>query len=417
MSSAFLYVRVSTDEQALRGYSLPFQEKKLQEYCSLYKIQVIDIIKEDHSAKTFNRPAWNKLMHRLKERYTSCPDLLLFTRWDRFSRNASEAFATIALLKKAGIVTQAIEQPLDLSIPENKILLAVYITTSEVENERRSLNVKQGIHEAREQGKWTSHPPLGYTYTYSSQGEKCLSIKAHEASFIETAFVLIAANPNRSIQSIYEQLLVQGMQCSRSNFWRILLNPAYCGKVHVPAFDDAPSHYVNGKHTGIVSELLFQQVQQTLRNRRGQSFISESPNPKLILRGFVYCPYCRKRLTGSRSKGRHAYYSYYHCQYCKHFRASADKVNQRFQNEIETLTVGEGYINIFHRILGHFLQQEKEDINRTQLLLSNSIHKLIDRIVKANRLQLMNEITVEDFQLIKVDCERHIKQLAVDFQE
>ncbi|WP_142683545.1 recombinase family protein [Chitinophaga polysaccharea] len=417
MSSAFLYVRVSTDEQALRGYSLSFQEKKLQEYCSLYKIQVVDIIREDHSAKTFNRPGWNKLMRSLKERQISFPNFLLFTKWDRFSRNASEAFATIALLKKLGIVTQAIDQPLDLSIPENKILLAVYIATSEVENERRSLNVKQGIHEAREQGRWTSHPPLGYTYIYTSQGEKCLGIKENEATFIETAFILIAANPKRNVQSIYEQLLAQGMQCSRSNFWRILQNPAYCGKVNVPAFEDEPSHFVNGKHTGIVSELLFKQVQQTLKDKRKQTVITESLNPQLILRGFVYCPQCHKRLTGSRSKGRHTYYSYYHCQHCKHFRASADKVNQLFQNEIETLTVGEGYINIFHRILSHFLQQEKEDINRTQLLLSNSIHKLIDRIVKTNRLQLMNEITVEDFQLIKVDCERYIKQLAINFQE
>ncbi len=314
-------------------------------------------------------------------------------------------------------MTQAIDQPLDLSIPENKILLAVYIATSEVENERRSLNVKQGIHEAREQGRWTSHPPLGYTYTYTCLGEKCLSIKEYEASFIETAFILIAANPKRSIQSIYEQLLAEGMQCSRSNFWRILQNPAYCGKVYVPAFDDKPSHFVNGKHTGIVSELLFKQVQQTLRSKRGQSGISESTNQKLILRGFVSCPQCGKRLTGSRSKGRYAHYSYYHCYRCKSFRIRADKVNQQFQNQIGTIVAGEGYTNIFHRILNSFLQQQQQDVARTKVVLSNSIHKLIDRIVKANMLQSTNEITVEDFLLIKADCESHIKRLAMDFQE
>ena len=33
---------------------------------------------------------------------------------------------------------QAIEQPLDLTIPENKIMLAFYIAAPEVENDRRS---------------------------------------------------------------------------------------------------------------------------------------------------------------------------------------------------------------------------------------------------------------------------------------
>ena len=37
-------------------------------------------------------------------------------------------------LNKLGVEPQAIEQPLDLNIPENKIMLAFYLAAPEVEN-------------------------------------------------------------------------------------------------------------------------------------------------------------------------------------------------------------------------------------------------------------------------------------------
>ena len=39
----------------------------------------------------------------------------------------------IGLLAKLGVEPQAIEQPLDLSVPENKMMLAIYLATPEIE--------------------------------------------------------------------------------------------------------------------------------------------------------------------------------------------------------------------------------------------------------------------------------------------
>jgi len=52
---------------------------------------------------------------------------VLFLKWDRFSRNAGDAYFMINVLRKLGVEPQAIEQPLDLSIPENKMMLAFYL--------------------------------------------------------------------------------------------------------------------------------------------------------------------------------------------------------------------------------------------------------------------------------------------------
>ena len=59
MKTADLYIRVSTDEQADKGYSQRDQDERLRKYCEINSINVRRIIYEDHSAKTFNRPQWS----------------------------------------------------------------------------------------------------------------------------------------------------------------------------------------------------------------------------------------------------------------------------------------------------------------------------------------------------------------------
>lgn len=67
MKIADLYIRVSTDEQADKGYSQRGQEELLRKYCDLNKISVRKVIYEDHSAKTFNRPEWKAYLLDLKK--------------------------------------------------------------------------------------------------------------------------------------------------------------------------------------------------------------------------------------------------------------------------------------------------------------------------------------------------------------
>jgi site-specific DNA recombinase len=67
MKTAYLYVRVSTDEQKRKGYSLPEQEDRLLKYCEFNDIKVKGIYREDYSAKNFNRPEWKKLIDKIKK--------------------------------------------------------------------------------------------------------------------------------------------------------------------------------------------------------------------------------------------------------------------------------------------------------------------------------------------------------------
>lgn len=141
--TAFLYTRVSTEEQSLKGNSLKVQEEVLKQYCLLKEIKIEKIFVENCSAKSFRRPEWQKLMSAISNSKI-VPDLLLFTRWDRFSRNTADAYYAINTLQSIGVTACAVEQPLDLTVPENKMMLAFYLAIPEVENDRRGLNIRNG---------------------------------------------------------------------------------------------------------------------------------------------------------------------------------------------------------------------------------------------------------------------------------
>jgi DNA invertase Pin-like site-specific DNA recombinase len=63
MKSAYIYVRVSTDEQRRQGYSLVEKEERLLKHCEINNIAAKVIFREDYSAKDFNRPEWKKLLN------------------------------------------------------------------------------------------------------------------------------------------------------------------------------------------------------------------------------------------------------------------------------------------------------------------------------------------------------------------
>lgn len=253
MQTATLYIRVSTDEQAQKGYSQQSQKERLEKFCFANKIQILQVVYEDHSAKTFNRPEWSKLFLSLSRNRANRPDFILFSRWDRFSRNAADAYSMIERLKKMNIETKAIDQPLNLAIPENKIMLAIYLATSEVENDRRSLNVKQGMRKAKQEGRYTCHAPIGYINITLIDGTKRIIPKEPEATFIKNIFIELAKGYH-STRFIYNETIENGFKCSLNNFWLMIRNPIYCGKIVVPAYEQENRHLVNDLHEKLISE-------------------------------------------------------------------------------------------------------------------------------------------------------------------
>jgi hypothetical protein len=80
-------------------------------------------------------------------------DLLLFTKLDCFSRNAADSYVSINTMNALGVLPEAIEQPIDMGIPENIIMVAFYLAAPKVENDGRAFNMIVGVRRAKKEGR------------------------------------------------------------------------------------------------------------------------------------------------------------------------------------------------------------------------------------------------------------------------
>ena len=408
MKTADLYIRVSTDEQADKGYSQRNQEETMRKYCEINSLIIRKVIFEDHSAKTFIRPRWTELLLLLRKS-TGKSNFLLFTKWDRFSRNAGDAYQMINTLRKFGVEPQAVEQPLDLSVPENKMMLAFYLAAPEVENDRRALNVFFGMRRARKEGRWMGAAPVGFSNKTDEHGRKYISPIEPQASIMRWAFHELA-NGHFAADQIRKEVNRRGIKCSRSNFWRAIRNPVYCGKIEISQFKDEENITVHGQHEGIISESLFYEVQSILTGRKR----NQRPATQLIvdenmpLRGFLVCPECGRVLTGSASKGRNNHYYYYHCVSSCGCRFKTENANNLFVRELRKYVPKPGMGSLYIITLKETFSSKTNGHQGERRQILSQIDDLNIRLKNARELIADGKIDGEDYRDLKKDCTEKI---------
>lgn len=424
MEKAIIYIRVSTDEQAEKGFSMRDQKDKLLKYAELNNIQVVKIFEEDYSAKTFERPEYRKLYKYVKDNKKNV-DLLLFIKWDRFSRNAGESYYQINLFQKLGVKPFAIEQPLDLSIPEQLLMLAVYLSVPEVENKRRSLNVIAGMRRSAKEGRYVGSTPRGYTSVKDAKGKPKLIANELSAG-IQKAFKLISTG-KYSQREVREKLASENIIISRTQFSRILKNPIYMGYVRVNAYIEEEEELVLGIHDPIISEDLFYKVQAVTSNRTRQKLSYKTSSiEKFPLRGLIECDKCGKNLTASTSRGNGGLYHYYHCTNgCKNI-IPTKSVHDELDKILSNLSVKEEIKNLYKVMLGEELKAGAKDETAKLLKLNKQIDNVRLKIQKVQDLFIDGELDKADYNQIMVRLKSEsselnsqitIKQNDVDYAE
>ncbi|WP_312285364.1 recombinase family protein [Chryseobacterium gleum] len=401
MKSAYLYVRVSTDEQKRKGYSLPEQEERLLKYCKYNNIEVKGIYREDFSAKDFNRPEWKKLFLQIKIKSSKEDKNILFIKWDRFSRNVEYAYEMIGMLRKYKTTAMAIDQPLDFSVPESTVMLAVYLSVPEAENNRRALNTANGIRRAKQMGRYPNKAPLGYTNLTLMDGKKIIAKKEPEATIITWVFHQLTKNFTR-IEEIRKMAINKGLLCSRSYFFRLIRNSVYCGLIKVKCSPEE-EQVIKGTHEPLVPEDLFYKVQKIINTKRKITAKSDNLEAMFFLRGFLTCPICGKKLTGSFSQGKTKRYAYYHCYARCKTRVNADLLNNCYQNKLQQLVLSNKVIELFNFVL--------EDRNiKTQKERYLYERKLVERKLKEEELVLSQARKLFVVEILKFDDYEQLKK-------
>jgi site-specific DNA recombinase len=412
MKSAYLYSRVSTDEQKRKGNSLVEQEDRLIKHCEINGIQIKGIYREDYSAKDFNRPEWKKLIKKIRKNSHRPNENILFIKWDRFSRSIEYAYQMIRILRDLNVQPMAIDQPIDLEIPESIVMLAVYLSIPEAENSRRGLTTSDGMRRARKMGRWPGRAPIGYANRTTTDGKKYIIPKQPEGDYIKWSFEQLATG-SFTISQIRKMACVNGFQCGKSNFWKLVHNPIYCGVIRIPANQNEEEQFVRGIHEPLISESLFQHVQLIIskdRNKRGNKDVLKSLFP---LRGFLLCPCCGRKITGSVSQGKSLKYPYYHCtgNRCKG-RFRAEMLNRCYEEKLKKIHLRPEAYELFGLVLEdeNIFTCRREYANERKKILNN-ISKQELYISKVRRYFLDEKIDFEDFSKLKKEHNEKLSQL------
>lgn len=370
---AVIYTRVSTDEQADKGFSLRHQKEALEKYCEVKGITIVEHFQDDYSAKTFDRPSWKRL-HEYVRANRRTIDMVLFTRWDRFSRNISEAYRVIRLFHNMGVVMNSMEQQLDLAQPDSKIMLSIYLSSGEVENDKNSIRTREGMRKAMMEGCFATKPPFGYIRHRNEMGRATALPDPEKAEVIRYAFAEFA----RGIYAIEELRIILRRRFNvtfrKNSFAYMLKNPVYNGKIVVKAWKEFPEMIVDGLHEPLVDDLTFTRVQDILEGRRRITKYPARIDENLPLRGFLECPRCGRNITGSASTSRNkTRHYYYHCTSACGYRYRAADTNSDFRNLLLNMQPAANVLDLYVASLEEYFKDREGDKEKHLIRLDKEL--------------------------------------------
>ena len=421
MTNVILYLRVSTDEQA-KGFSLDYQEESLKRFCQLRGYNIVATYREDHSAKNFKRPEWNKLQSFVKSNKRTV-DKILFAKWDRFSRNVHEAFNIISQFENMGIEVNAAEQWLEPENPDKIILLSFYLSIGEAERRKIASRTKDGTYEAKTQGYYASRAPYGYdshrdgnkTQRGVNKGKRSILVTNNNSHFVTRAFKEVAMDIE-SIETTRKRLNNDGMNLEKSSFTEMLKNLVYAGKIVVPEYKKEPARIVNAVHEPLIDMATFKKVQEIFSGKRWHGTKPSHKNIEFPLRDFLTCKICGGQITGSLSQGRNKKYAYYHCRNKCKTRVSAVETHLKVSNLLIDLQINIKVKELFSEVLkdseslinGNKHQQVKNLVERQKnlkLRLENAENMLLDHEVTPDAFNNMTSRINKELMTINDEIE------------
>jgi len=302
--NCILYARVSTEKQAEKELSIPFQIKVMREYAKRNGFKVIgEFIEQGKSAKTINRPELKRLLDYCKEHKDV--NVVLIHKIDRLARNLID-YATIkAILKQKGIRLISVTEPFDDN-PIGRLLENIIASVSEWYSANLGEEIKKACFAKIMKGEWPQRPPLGYK-SIKGKNKRTIHVPDREtAPIVKEAFELFATG-NYSLKTLSEVMYEKGLKTkygrpfSPESMKRLLKRKFYIGKLiwHGREY--------KGRHKPIIEKELFYQVQEVLKRRSKDS--GEKGKHKFLLRGIAYCKSCGQKLTAEI----HPRGTYYRC--------------------------------------------------------------------------------------------------------
>lgn len=264
-----IYIRVSTEEQALNGFSIRAQEEKLMYYATNIKDWHVYKIYSDEgiSGKDIkNRPSLQAMLNDIKDGKVN--NVLVF-KIDRLTRSTKDLIELVELFNNYDCDFNSLNECIDTSSATGRMFIKIIGIFAEFERENIVERVKLGFERKVREGYsiCSSTAPFGYD---RPKGSNVLIINKKEAKVVIEIFDKFLKN--KSITHIVKMLNEKKIKTKKNKSWTyktiklILTNTTYVGKVR---YGINKKYYFeqDGNHTPIIHLDRFHEVQKKLSNK------------------------------------------------------------------------------------------------------------------------------------------------------
>jgi site-specific DNA recombinase len=399
MKKAIIYSRVSTTEQKNNGTSLSEQDRILREYCHKNNIEILKSFREHFSAKTFNRPVFNEL-NKYAEEHQDEIDYLLVFKWDRYSRNTSEAYEIQKKFKELSIEINSINEWVDEKELTSPLMKAIYFSISEIENRNRSQRATAGIRARLKEGRWCANAPTGYINCKDSNGKPLLKINKEIADDLKQLFEDFSTG-NYSQVELIKKYRSAKLILNKAKLSKMLRNRFYVGEITLHATETEPEQIVKGLHEPLITKEVYSNIQRVLKGRRPVSNNVSCYEDYLPLRGILVNDESGKKLTGTtKTKKSGLIFSYYHSNskdVCK-VNVPAEEIHSQIDNMLGELKPSP---EIKELMLEMIRSKSKSAVEKNREKTKSIEKEIIELEVKKEKLMdkyLDDQISQDDFE-------------------
>lgn len=386
MENAILYVRVSSKEQELEGFSVPAQKKLLKEYCVQKGYRILKEFVDIETAKKSGRTQFNEMINFAKA--NKLIRHIIVEKTDRLLRNISDYALIDGLMEREDFTINLVKENSLLSRDSRsheKLVFGFKVIMAKNVIDNLSEETKKGMLEKAEQGIYPSFAPYGYMNVEES-GKRILKPDPNSASYVKKMFELYATG-SYSLLSLKNKMLADGMVYRNGkNFYKHTVEVILKNEFYTGVFYWKGKKYENAQHKPLISRELFREVQTILTKPNKY----KSRKNLFAFTNLISCGVCGFSITAQIQKGK---YIYYHCSgykgNCRQpyvreeiIEQQIDDVLENFHitDEIQDMVLEELHESMQERFESHiaFAQQIEKQITILQNRIDNAYQDKLD---------------------------------------
>lgn len=317
MDRVALYIRVSSEEQAIHGLSIGAQTEVLDNWAKKNKVKVVGhYVDAGISARkpASKRPALQKMLSDVS---TGKIDVIVFTKLDRWFRNIAEYYKVQEILEKANVDWKTISEDYDTSTASGRLKINIMLSVAQDEADRTGERIKAVFESKVQRGEPISGKvPLGYKIE-----NKHLVIDEGTANIAKDIFETYISI--RSIRQLRKYIMDHYQITYSHTAVRYLLeNRRYIGEAHGQN-DFCPS---------LIDKEIFDKANEILKVRAERTS-TEKTGRVYLFTGLVYCAECGNRLSAHTVAGKYIYYRctrYEKLHLCEHKKRTSELVLEKW---------------------------------------------------------------------------------------